>query len=173
MQIFIFIIGLLIPLAEAKITYLPTDKPFIELSTPTGYKLHKDFLGLPWVFIEEGNENNRSSLAISISGISNIDLDSKLLKENYKQYEDGRRTWAMKSGATIKKFLPYESIKNSQQKEIHSGGHIYQNDKGTFYERTFYAECPKTMINLKILIDVSKTAKLNELISSVKSLRCL
>jgi hypothetical protein len=173
MQFLLLIIFFSLNSYATKSVQLPPEGPQVEISGPQGYRLERDFLGLPWVFIEEGKTSNRSSLVVTLSGLANVDFNPLLLQKNYQQYQEGREAWAKKNGLSIKKFLPYQTFKNPQDKEIHAAGYIFANEQGVFHEQSFYLECPKNLVHLKILIETTKVDKMNHLLQSIKTTRCL
>ena len=123
------------------------------LEGPEGFRLHKDFLGLPYVLIDEGRER-KSSVAIVPTGIGKMRLEDGLLQESYFQYEEGRRERAERKGHTVLSFMPFVSFANASGARVVSAGHRYARRDGTRnLERSWYVLCPREAFHVKLLTE--------------------
>lgn len=139
----------------------------IEISIPTAWKYEKDLFGLPHVFLSSG-DSDKISVSLTLTGIADVKLSPKELKNNQKDYQQGRSEWALSRNFTIINFQPYESFKSNEGKQVHSIGFNYKNSDIQQSEKSYYIECPETLVHLKAL---GKT--LTEVPGMIKSLKCL
>ena len=146
----------------------------LELAPIDGFKLHKDFLGLPYVFIKSEDAGKQSSISVTPTGITNIVLKDDLLKGNYDQYKDGRRKWAEKRGFSHLAFTPFRSFYNASKAKIISAGYSYRKrDGGENREKSYYVLCPREMFQIKSLATKAFDAKLEGVFESILQLsRC-
>lgn len=151
-------------------TVISDSRGSISLDFSKSWKYEKNLLGLPHVLLTNDSPE-RSSLSITLTGLENVQLPSKTLKKNQDQYKDGRLSWAKGRHAEIEEFLPYLETKTSDNKSIHSIGFKYKLGNQMYFEKSFYIECPKSLVHLKLLTP-KDSPRILEGESIVKTLRC-
>lgn len=120
------------------------------LDVPSDWKYEKNLLGIPHVFLSP-DSTNRTSLSLTLTGIEDVKLPVNELKKNQEQYQKGRREWALERDFTILSFIPYETSKTKDKFAIHSIGFEYKDSQTTYFEQSYYVECPGSLVHLKIL----------------------
>lgn len=126
----------------------------LAINSLDGFKLYKDFLGLPYVMIEQNPRGKKTSISITPTGIAKMRLEDEYLESHYQQYKEGRRQWATKRKFKILSFLPFLSYQNRSRAKIVSGGYRYKKIDGTQnIERSLYILCPQETFQVKILTE--------------------
>ena len=133
---------------------LKGSKSTLSIEAPAGFKLHKDFLGLPFALIEQNSAGKKSSISIIPTGVENVRSKEELLRQNYGEYKEGRRRYAKKRGLSNLKFLSPLFLSNSSKAKIISSGYQYTKKDGTKnVERSFFLICPKEAFLFKLLTE--------------------
>lgn len=170
MKILLFFVLLNYITQLASATVINDSRGSISLDFPKNWKYEKNLLGLPHVLLTN-DIPERSSLSITLTGLDNVKLPSKDLKQNQNQYQEGRKSWAQSRHAEIIEFLPYLETKTSDNKSIHSIGFKYKLGTQIYFEKSFYIECPKSLVHLKLLTP-KDSPRILEGESIVKTLKC-
>lgn len=125
----------------------------VDLSELPGLRLHRNFLGLPYVFIQESAApGTRSSVSVTPTGIDGAGLDPGTLRATRGDYRDGRRKHAQRRGLSIERFLPVRSLANGSGAKVVSTGHERrERDGARTVERSIYVLCPGEMFHVKSL----------------------
>jgi hypothetical protein len=122
----------------------------VEVSLPPGWSYEKEILGLPHVFLAPEGED-RASFSITLTGIADVELPVKDLKQNQTQYQEGRKKWAAAREFKISQFIPYSTFKNGKA-TTHSIGVQYKDAKNVEYqELSYFTECPDSLVHTKAL----------------------
>ena len=143
----------------------------VEIELKKEWVYEQNILGLPHVFLTK-DIPERSSLSLTLTGIEGVNLPVKELQKNQNQYQEGRKAWAEKREAVIEKFLPYSVSENSNKVKIHTIGMKYKMHGINYFEKSFYAECPKSFVHLKLL-SPDNTLRISEAEEMVRGLKCL
>jgi hypothetical protein len=138
------------------------------------YQLHKNFLGLPYVFIKKESPDFNSSLSVTPTGLEAKSLDMDVLKKKYDQYKNGRKKWALKNRHTISKFYPFNYFENNSKAKITESGYEYKKSNGEENaEKSYYVLCPKEMFHLKLLTNKKfMNDKISTLEKALKNSTC-
>lgn len=143
----------------------------VEVISLKNWRYEKNILGLPHVFLT--NEKPiRSTLSLTITGIDDVKLPVEDLKKNQSDYQKGRSDWAKTTGASEIKFSPYNATLNKQKVTIHEIGLDYSLAGNKYRERTYYIECPKSLINLKY-VGAQDSLEFKNAHDLVMQLKCL
>ena len=148
----------------------------LSIKMPNEFKLHKDFLGLPYVFIKNEKNSKKTSISVVPTGIEKINLETQVLEKNYDQYKIGRKKWASKRGFQIKNFFEFDTLLNKSDAIVVFAGYMYKNSEGFInIEQSFYILCPKEAFQLKLLTEKnSKTQSFLKLVrEKIKNSTCL
>ena len=125
----------------------------LEIDPVGGFKLHRDFLGLPYVMLDRGR-GKKSSITLTPTGIGGMKLQDGLLSGNYDKYKNGRKNWGKKRGHKKLEFIPFASFENTSKAKVVAAGYKYERKDGTKnLERSFYVLCPKETFHVKILTE--------------------
>lgn len=160
---------------EAAVLNIQGQRASLSLGSVQGFKLYRDFLGLPFVLIEQESEGKKSSLSIIPTGLENLHPQEESLRNNYGRYEEGRRRYAKRRGLTNLKFLPPLFFSNKSKARIVSSGYEYRKNDGTRnLERSFFLFCPKEAFHLKLLTqnDAKGLSLLTAFRSRLRESRC-
>lgn len=148
----------------------------LNFSLPSEYKLYRDFLGLPYVFIKQDKASKNTSISLTPTGIKTQSLEMKILEKNYKQYQDGRISWAKKNNLNINKFIPFTSFENTTKSKITVAGFEYTNSvKLKNIEKSYFIICPNETFHVKLLTEsqAESTKKIETLETALKNSQCL
>jgi|GEM_PF-6218658 len=143
----------------------------VEIDVSKQWEYEQNILGLPHIFLTKDTPE-RSSLSLTLTGLEGVNLPVKELQKNQSQYQEGRKAWAEKREATIEKFLPYSVTENTNKVKIHTIGMEYTMNGKKYFEKSFYAECPKSFVHLKLL-SPDNTVRIKEAEEMVRGLKCL
>lgn len=142
----------------------------VEVNVPKAWRYERNLLGLPHVFLT--NESPvRSTLSLTLTGIEGVKLLGDNLEKTQQDYQTGRKVWADTRNAQNINFIPYSKSENPERIKIHQIGFEYDLAGKRYLEKTYYVECPKSLVNLKLLA-LKKSEKIKEAESIVSSLRC-
>ena len=150
-------------------------KASLSMESPAGFKLHKNFLGLPFALVEQGNTGKKSSISIIPTGVENARSQENSLRQNYGEYKEGRKRYAKKRELSNLKFLPPLFLSNSSQAHIVSSGYQYTKRDGTKnMERSFFLLCPQEAFLFKLLTENNEKgeALLSSFQSKLEQSRC-
>jgi hypothetical protein len=172
MNIRIFLIlNLIISIAYANPFDLKDSRGAGTITLNEEWTLLKETLGIPFLFVSKGSSPN-SSIGITFTGIKNAALNPKSLKTTQDKYREGRKKWALKSDAQIVSFKDYKNYKNKNLISIHRVGHNYKQNSKTFYETSYYLECPENFVHIKTLIYEKHNKLKRDAASSIESFKC-
>jgi hypothetical protein len=120
-----------------------------------GWILKENLLGIPYVYFAPPFKDQQANISFSATDIT-VDLkDTLTLKKNQSDYQLGRKNWALRTGASILGFDPYEVTINQYGHRVHHIGSSYALDGDSYAEKTYYIECRGKLY-------VSKALRLNE-----------
>lgn len=169
---FFFISALLITTYSAQALTIADKRGKVEIELPNGWKYEKDLFGLPHILLSpEGKD--RASFSITLTGIGDLKLPANDLKNNQKQYQDGRKKWAESRGFKISKFIPYETFLVDKKISTHSIGVQYKDEKNVEYlEMSYFTECSDSLVHTKAL-GVLESENIKTAKKIILSLKCL
>lgn len=141
---------------HAKTLELIVDTRTIYISQKPQWELGKDIFGIPFIYFSPQVNGQRSSISFTDTG-AELELDVKALSQTQSKYQNGRKKWAQKVGATPLFFIPYEAQVNKHGHKIHQIGHNYAHEGKTYHEKSYYIECRGKLLFSKALrLDVNE-----------------
>ena len=152
-------------------TVIEDERGKIAIELNKDWKYEKNLMGLPHVFLSS-EKPERSTLSITLSGLASISLSPSSLKKNEDQYKEGRKKWAEERNIKITNFQSYDSFQVKAGQTIHEIGFDYLLNKTNYTERSYFLECPNSLVHLKIL-GTKGSAKIKEAQNALKSVQCL
>lgn len=141
----------------------------VDVTLPGGWSYEQNILGLPHVFLTD-EKPERTSLSMTLTGLAEVKLSEKDLKKTQIQYQQGRREYVEKRQGKVERFLPYELL--SHRPRTHFIGIEYSLNKTSYREESYFVECPKSLVHLKLL-GLKTSAKVPQAREIVRSLKCL
>jgi len=142
--------------AHAKTLELKNNSRSIFIQEKTKWELGKDLFGMPFIYFSPQSNSQRSSISFTDTG-ADLELDVKALSTNQTKYQNGRKNWAQKVGATPLSFLPYDVKLNKHGHKIHQIGFNYSHEGKNYSEKSFYIECRGKLLFSKALrLDVNE-----------------
>ncbi|MGE3610395.1 MAG: hypothetical protein AB7I27_12465 [Bacteriovoracaceae bacterium] len=153
----------------AKTQLIIDERGKAQITSSNDWKYEKNILGLPHVLIS--SEQINSTLSITLTGLKDVSLPSSELNKNQKQYQDGRKAWAASRNAEIEEFIPYQKLQIPSKAMVHTIGFKYRLNGNKYYEKSYYAECPGSLVHFK-LVTLQGSKRINEADEIVKSLKC-
>lgn len=157
--------------AWSKSLVLKHERGVIHVDELKGWEISKDLFGLPFVYVSQKQNGQRSNISFSHTGIE-LKFDKKSLKKTHGQYRVGKEKWAKKVGANILKVLPYKTFKNAFGHQVHHVGIRFSHLKKSYIENSYYIECKGKMIYSKSLrLNKNKNHK-NKFTKLIQGLNC-
>ncbi|GAB4012470.1 MAG: hypothetical protein Fur0010_08380 [Bdellovibrio sp.] len=149
------------------------NKAKVKFLLPKGWVAQKDLMGIPLVIYSPIKINGRVTISITPTGIDDINLDKKILSDNWKDYKNGRLNWLEKVNGVSQEIFPYRNEDWGQLKNIHHVGHRYYLGDVHYTEHSYYVECDKQIFHIKSLYRYEEFQKDEKSIESViKTFQC-
>lgn len=137
-------------MAQAKSLELKKSSGTIFIQEKSDWKLSRDLFGMPFIYFSPESNGQRSNISFTDTG-AELELDINSLSSNQKSYENNKKAWADKVGATPRSFVPYKATVNQHGHRVHSIGFSYVHEGKTYLEKSNYIECRGKLIFAKSL----------------------
>lgn len=169
--VLVFIISTFSMSSVAKSLELTKNNKSIFIVEKNDWKLGRDLFGMPFIYFSPESNGQRSNISFTDTG-AEIELDINSLSSSQKSYEEGRKAWAEKVGATSLSFVPYKVQVNKHGHRVHSIGFSYTHEGKSYLEKSHYIECRGKLIFSKSLRLVENEKHDNDFFDLIQSLDC-
>ena len=136
--------------AIAKTMELKKNTRSIFIEPKKDWVLGKELFGMPFIYFSPQVNGQRSNISFTDTG-ANLELDIKSLAKSQIFYQDGKKQWAQKVGASPVAFSPYEVTINKHGHKIHKIGFSYAHKAKSYHEKSYYIECRGKVLFAKAL----------------------
>ena len=145
----------------------------VRIDVPFAWKAARDLYGVPLFLLGPVRNEERPTLAVTPTGISDLRFDETALKQDEAQYQKGRAEWLKNRGGELNSYLPYVVDAKNTKRIVHSIGVFYTIRSLSFVERSYYIFCGKKSYHLKSLNLTSDVESAKLLSGAVETFHCL
>lgn len=150
----------------------PSIQGSIFINMPTGWDVHQNVLGMPFVLFSPKENGQKSNLSF-VPTSAELKVDDKSLGKDIANYQQGKKNWANKIGATIDGFEPLKSFINKHGNKVTRVGVYYTFKKKKYLEKSFYIECDGRLLHSKALTLKSNVGHYKNIDSVIQGVRCV
>ena len=148
------------------------DQQFL-VSMPQDWKAVNELYGIPITLLGPMiNNETRAVIQVIPTGEKSSTLTIKDSEDFSKKYAEGRRQWIKSQNGNVIDILPGKLSQTSKGILILEAGVSYQIHQKSFAERTYYVQCPKQIVHLKIVLNVGLIQSMPTAESIVRSFQC-
>ena len=124
----------------------------LKLENIENFKLYKNFLGLPYVLIDQTSDVQKSSIVVIPTGWKNTDSSlPEILKNDYEKYKESRTRWVQQKHFSDFHLISYESFENQSHDWISVAGFTYTVlDSHQRIEKSYYVQCFQELFQIKL-----------------------
>jgi hypothetical protein len=153
----------------AKTIELKQQSRSIIINERSGWKLSKNILGMPFIYISPKKNGQRSNISFTDTG-SNLSLNIKSLALGQGDYQLNKKEWAKGIGATKLNFFPYTVKINKHGHKIHEIGLTFEEASQNYKEKSHYIECRGNIFfskSLRLLKNVEHENDFDDIINNL------
>jgi hypothetical protein len=148
-------------------------KERVKIDVPANWQDAQDLYGIPLVVIGPTQDGLRPSLAITPTGIADLQFDEAGLSKTQDEYKKGREAWLKTNGGKSIAYLPHQTEKWNGIEVAHSIGYRYEREGKKFVEKSYYITCNKKFYHLKSLMTDGQEKEIGKTMDkTVKSFAC-
>lgn len=165
---------LIIPIAFAiNPTKLKMRDGNISLLLPEKWEIAKGLFGVQIMLLGPKVSENRPVITIDSTNFKDMKFDTLSLKNNEKDYKDGRENWLKKYNGHALEFFSYQTTSLSSKIIDHNIGFRYELGTNEFVERSHYITCGQNLYHIKTLMRTKEeSSHQNKIEEMVKSFNC-
>lgn len=159
--------------ASQEATWVKLRKAEVGFHLPDKWNHYKDMLGLPLVFVSPSKEKQRITVSVTPTGLKDIPMNPKALKDQQNGWFSGRRKFVSKFKGKITGTYPYSLEKWKHLPEVHAIGYKYMVGEKQFVSHSFYFYCKEQLFHMKSLYEQNIYAKGIDTVEKIgNSIRC-
>jgi len=148
-------------------------KERVKIDVPSNWQDAQNLYGIPLVLAGPTQDGLRPSLAITPTGIADLQFDEKGLTKSQDEYKKGREAWLKNNGGKSIAYLPYQSEKWKGIEVAHTIGYRYELEGQKYIEKSYYVVCNKKLYHMKSLMTDGQERKIGKTMDkTVKSFAC-
>ncbi len=137
------------------------------------WQYEKDFMGFSHVWLADYQNNFRSNLSLTITGVKDLKFDLQTLHKEPQSYYQERQRWSQSRGFKFLDPIQPQLFNIQSSEQFFSIGFTYQKLDKVIQEMTYYGYCQGELIHLKSVSLKSETQQLKELQNAIKKMECL
>ncbi len=141
---------ILVTPVSAAVLKLETGYGRILIPEKQGWELGKDMFGMPFIYFSPRENNQRSNISFTNTGVD-LKVNLAELAKDGAGYQNLKKKWASDVQATVQGFLPYKRWQNEQGHTVHEIGFNYLHQGKSYVEKSFYIDCRGRLIFSKSL----------------------
>ncbi len=148
-------------------------KERVKIDVPAKWQDAQDLYGIPLVIAGPTQDGLRPSLAITPTGIAELQFDEKSLGKTQDEYKKGREAWLKNNGGKSIAYIPYQSEKWNGIEVAHTIGYRYEREGKKFVEKSYYVICNKKLYHMKSLMTDGQEKEIGKTMDkTIKSFAC-